>query len=157
LPFPVIDQIEVGSYRPQLTLHAARQIGPVAYAAILIRQDIFAILHRRPLGQGRDDAGQDRLPRREHACPHHHDPEEIELVRRCAVAWPAAGRLRRYAMSAWISSSLSWPALVYDMLISQCPSASMLLRMARKISPSDQRFTCPAGVRLEATNDPTGM
>src|SRR5262249_20832276 len=36
LPFPALDQTEVGSYRPKLTLHATRQIGPVAYAAILI-------------------------------------------------------------------------------------------------------------------------
>src|SRR5215470_407112 len=60
-------------------------------------------------------------------------------------------------MRAWISSSLSLPALVYDMTISQRPSASTLLRMARKISPSDQRLNCPAGVRLEDTNDPIGI
>jgi hypothetical protein len=82
LPFPSLDQIEVGSYRPKLTLHPARQIGPVAFATILIRQDICAIWHGRPLGRGRDDAGHDRLPRREPACPQHHDPEQIELVRR---------------------------------------------------------------------------
>src|SRR6202790_2210439 len=42
------------------------------------------------------------------------------------------------------------------MMISQCPSLSTPLRMARKMSPSDQRLSCPAGVRLEATNDPIG-
>src|ERR1700722_1499841 len=43
------------------------------------------------------------------------------------------------------------------MMISQCPSRSTPLRMARKISPSDQWLNCPAGVRLEDTNDPIGI
>src|SRR3984893_9572473 len=43
------------------------------------------------------------------------------------------------------------------MIVSQRPSASAPLRIARKISPSDQRFNGPAGVRLEGTNDPTGI
>ena len=41
-------------------------------------------------------------------------------------------------------------------MISQRPSGSTLLRMARKMSPSDQRLNCPTGVRLEDTNDPIG-
>src|SRR5207253_9667656 len=41
------------------------------------------------------------------------------------------------------------------MTVSHRPSASTLLRIARKISPSDQCFNGPAGVRLEDTNDPT--
>src|SRR6266446_10785 len=41
------------------------------------------------------------------------------------------------------------------MTVSHRPSASTLLRIARKISPSDQYFNGPAGVRLEDTNDPT--
>ena len=43
------------------------------------------------------------------------------------------------------------------MSVSQRPSASTPLRIARKISPSDQRFNRPAGVRLEDTNEPTGI
>src|SRR3954451_14989118 len=43
------------------------------------------------------------------------------------------------------------------MSISQRPSVSTLLRIARKISPSDQRLNRPAGVRLEDTNEPTGI
>ena len=43
------------------------------------------------------------------------------------------------------------------MSISQRPSTSTLLRIARKISPSDQRLNRPAGVRLEDTNEPTGI
>src|SRR6516225_6592576 len=43
------------------------------------------------------------------------------------------------------------------MTVSQRPSASTPLRIARKISPSDQCFNGPAGVRLEDMNDPTGI
>src|ERR1700730_12568356 len=43
------------------------------------------------------------------------------------------------------------------MSVSQRPFASTLLRIARKISPSDQCFNRPAGVRLEDTNDPIGI
>jgi hypothetical protein len=64
-----------------------------------------------------------------------------------------------YAMRAWMSSSLSVPALVYDMTISQRPSASTLLRIARKTSPSDQRPSRPAGsvaVRCPRVRDRVG-
>jgi hypothetical protein len=73
------------------------------------------------------------------------------------VCSPAAGTLRIYAITAWVSSSLNLPALVWDMTVSQRPSASAPLRIARKISPSDQCFNGPAGVRLEATTDPTRL
>src|SRR6478672_3851980 len=43
------------------------------------------------------------------------------------------------------------------MSVSQRPFASTPLRIARKISPSDQFFNRPAGVRLEDTNDPIGI
>src|SRR6476620_9857074 len=43
------------------------------------------------------------------------------------------------------------------MSVSQRPFASTPLRLARKISPSDQFFNRPAGVRLEDTNDPIGI
>jgi len=56
-----------------------------------------------------------------------------------------------------MSSSLSLLALVYDMTTSQFPSASTLLRIDRKSSPSDQWPNRPAGVRLADTNDPTGI
>jgi hypothetical protein len=41
---PVLDEIEVGSERPQLPRHASGQITVMAFATILIRQDIFAKL-----------------------------------------------------------------------------------------------------------------
>ena len=41
---PVLDEIEVGSERPELPRDAAGQIRAMAFATILIRQDIFAEL-----------------------------------------------------------------------------------------------------------------
>ena len=41
---PLADEIEVGSERPQLPRHTAGQMSAMAFAAILIRKDVFAEL-----------------------------------------------------------------------------------------------------------------
>src|SRR6202020_2018513 len=43
LEFPILDQIEVRTDGPELTRDAAGEIPPMALAAILVGQDVFAI------------------------------------------------------------------------------------------------------------------
>ena len=43
---PLLYKTEVGSYRTELALHAARQASTVAFATILMRQDVLAVLHK---------------------------------------------------------------------------------------------------------------
>jgi hypothetical protein len=45
----------------------------VAFAAILIRQDVFAVLQGRPLWRCIDDVGNDRFSGRQHAGTQHDD------------------------------------------------------------------------------------
>ena len=82
LKLPSLYKIEVGPERRQLTEHTAGQLVAMAGAAILIRQDIFAILQTRTPGRCRDDARGYRLPRRKHPCTEHRDPQQVEMVRR---------------------------------------------------------------------------
>src|SRR4029079_6790380 len=84
-------------------------------------------------------------------------PSRLSWSGGSGVGSPAAGTLRMYAMTAWISLSLSLLTLVYDMTVSQWRSASTPLRIARKISPSDQRLNAPAGVRFADTIEPIGI
>ena len=60
-----------------------------------------------------------------------------------------AGWLRRNATIAWASSSLNWLVALLG-ITSARPLLCAPQRKARKISPSDQFFRSPAGVRLEA-------
>jgi hypothetical protein len=50
---PVLDEIEVGPKRPKLPRHASGQITAMAFATILIRQDVFAKLKGRALRRRR--------------------------------------------------------------------------------------------------------
>ncbi len=61
LELPSLDNIEVGPERRELAGHAAGQLVAVTCTAILIRQDIFAILQGGPLWRSRDEAGKYRL------------------------------------------------------------------------------------------------
>src|SRR5262245_31161208 len=71
---PLLDKIEVGSERPELPGHAAGQIVAMAFAAILIRHDIFAILQGRTLWRRSDNAGRYRFALWEHARTQHDHP-----------------------------------------------------------------------------------
>src|SRR6202043_866449 len=62
-------------------LHPALQIGAVAFAAILVGQDVFAVWRGGALGRGLNDAGQYRLSSRKHAGPQHRQAERVEMVR----------------------------------------------------------------------------
>jgi hypothetical protein len=82
LKFPSLYRIEVGPERRQLTGHTAGQPVAMAGPAILIRQNILAILQTGTPGRCRDDARRYRLPLRKHPCAEHRDPQQVEMVRR---------------------------------------------------------------------------
>jgi len=54
----------------------------VAFAAILIRQDVFAKLQGWALPRRSDAAGDDRLAARQHARAEHHHAQQAKLIRR---------------------------------------------------------------------------
>ena len=55
---PILNKIEIGSERCQLSRRTAGQVFAVALAAILIRYDVLAILKCRALRRCRDAAGR---------------------------------------------------------------------------------------------------
>src|SRR6202012_5257784 len=79
---PSLHQIEGGPNRPELTGHAAGPFVAVAAAAILIRQNVFAILQRRTAGWCGDDTGRDRFTLWKHTRPQHDDPQHVEMIGR---------------------------------------------------------------------------
>src|ERR1700730_2039869 len=109
---PLLDEIEIGSERPDLPRHAAGQMTAMAFVAILRRQDVLSERKGRTLRWRRNVAGDDRLAARRHARAQHQHAQQVELVRGSGVASPADGTLRMYAITARVSSSLRLPALV---------------------------------------------
>jgi hypothetical protein len=74
LQLPSLYKIEIWPNRRHLTGRAAGQLFAVATAAILIRQDIFAILRSWTLWRRRNGTCKYRLSLGKQACTQHHDP-----------------------------------------------------------------------------------
>src|SRR6267142_306792 len=83
---PSLYKIEVGSERPKLSGYATGQLGAMACTAILIRQDVLAILQGRTGRRRRDGADGYRVSLRQHAGAQQHDTQQIEMIRRI-VSW----------------------------------------------------------------------
>jgi hypothetical protein len=91
LQLPILHEAEAGTDRRQLSLHATFQIGAVAFAAILKRQDIFAVLHGRSVWRSLDGAVKHGLSSGKHASSQHHQPEQIKPIRRIRRRLPGGG------------------------------------------------------------------
>ena len=91
LKLPSPHKIEVGPERPELPWHAAGQLRAMARAAILIRQDIFAIQQSGTRGRRRDGTDGYRVSHRQHAGAQHHDTQQVEVIGRI-VGWLSACR-----------------------------------------------------------------
>src|SRR5260221_4286235 len=82
LKLPSLYKIEVGPKRPELSGHATGQFSPMAPTAILIRQDVLAILQSGTRRRRRDGSDGYRISRRQHAGAQQHDAQQVEMIRR---------------------------------------------------------------------------
>src|SRR5262249_33779700 len=83
---PIFHDIEVGPDRSELAGDAAVQVSAVTFAAVAVGQDIFAVLHCRPLGGRSDGTGEYRLAERKLARTEQQQTQKVES------GWPSAGR-----------------------------------------------------------------
>src|SRR5216684_8692298 len=109
LQLPILHNAEAGTDGRQLSLHATFQIGTVAFTAVLIRQDIFAVLRGRTVWRSLDGTARYGFSSGKHTGSQHHQPERVDLI----------GRIRRRLPGGRLTADVGDKS--FDILIAQLP------------------------------------